>query len=56
MPGAWRPAHFIAQHATATYCRECLAKWHGIASGRELSADQKEQVVAAIERWLREQK
>jgi hypothetical protein len=21
---------FIAQHATATCCRSCLAKWHGI--------------------------
>jgi hypothetical protein len=23
---------FIAQHATATCCRGCLAKWHGIAA------------------------
>ncbi|WP_250519917.1 DUF4186 family protein [Caballeronia sp. NCTM1] len=25
---------FIAQHATATCCRSCLAKWHGIAAGK----------------------
>ena len=43
---------FIAQHATATCCRFCLAKWHGIAAGRELSADEQEHVVAAIGRWL----
>jgi Domain of unknown function (DUF4186) len=25
---------FIAQHATATCCRGCLAKWHGIKRAR----------------------
>ena len=43
---------FIAQHATATCCRSCLAKWHGIPSGRPLSAVEQEHVVAAIKRWL----
>src|SRR4051812_14367963 len=28
---------FIAQHATATCCRSCLAKWHGLAKGMCLS-------------------
>src|SRR3546814_7102519 len=28
----------IAQHATATCCRSCLAKWHGIPAGRLLDA------------------
>jgi hypothetical protein len=46
---------FIAQHATATCCRGCLAKWHGIAAGRELDARQQAHAVAAIERWLRGQ-
>jgi Domain of unknown function (DUF4186) len=27
---------FIAQHATATCCRGCLAKWHGIRKGEAL--------------------
>jgi hypothetical protein len=43
---------FIAQHATATCCRSCLAKWHGIAAGAPLSAGQQAHVLKAIERWL----
>jgi hypothetical protein len=43
---------FIAQHATATCCRGCLAKWHGIERGRELTADEQAHAVAAIARWL----
>ena len=44
---------FIAQHATATCCRSCLAKWHGISAGRTLSEGEQRHVVAAIERWLK---
>lgn len=43
---------FVAQHATATCCRGCLAKWHGIPEGRPLSDREVEYVVAVIERWL----
>jgi hypothetical protein len=43
---------FIAQHATATCCRTCLAKWHGIAAGRPLSNAGQRHAVAAIARWL----
>jgi Domain of unknown function (DUF4186) len=43
---------FIAQHATATCCRSCLAKWHGIEAGRTLSHEEQRHVVAAIERWI----
>jgi hypothetical protein len=43
---------FIAQHATATCCRGCLEKWHGIPRGRELTADEQRYVVSVIERWL----
>lgn len=46
---------FVAQHATATCCRGCLAKWHGIPSGRALTTDERNHIVAAIERWLRAQ-
>ena len=28
---------FVAQHATATCCRDCLAKWHKIERGRALT-------------------
>lgn len=43
---------FIAQHATATCCRGCLAKWHGIPAGRELTGEEQDHVVAVIGRWL----
>ncbi len=43
---------FVAQHATATCCRGCLSKWHGIPAGWPLTADEQGHVVAAIERWL----
>jgi hypothetical protein len=47
---------FIAQHATATCCRSCLEKWHAIPSGRPLTAPEQEHVIAAIRRWLEEQR
>ncbi|HEV2080811.1 MAG TPA: DUF4186 domain-containing protein [Allosphingosinicella sp.] len=43
---------FIAQHATATCCRSCLAKWHAIPPGRPLTEEERAHVVAALERWL----
>lgn len=43
---------FIAQHATATCCRGCLAKWHGIEAGHLLTPEEQEHVVAAIMCWL----
>ena len=40
--GKQTPMHghpvFIAQHATATCCRGCLAKWHNIPQGVQLAA------------------
>jgi predicted Fe-S protein YdhL (DUF1289 family) len=46
---------FVAQHATATCCRGCLEKWHAIAKGRELSADEKRYVLDVLRRWLESQ-
>jgi hypothetical protein len=46
---------FIAQHATGTCCRGCLEKWHRIPKGRELTPEEQDHVVAALERWLRAQ-
>jgi hypothetical protein len=43
---------FVAQHATATCCRTCLAKWHNIEAGRALSAEEQGHVIAAIMRWI----
>src|SRR6186713_1942617 len=31
---------FVAQHATATCCRGCLAKWHKIEARRPLTAEE----------------
>jgi uncharacterized protein DUF4186 len=45
---------FVAQHATATCCRGCLEKLHGIPRGKELTREEQEHVVAALERWLSE--
>ncbi|MFL5481750.1 MAG: DUF4186 domain-containing protein [Gemmatimonadaceae bacterium] len=46
---------FVAQHATATCCRGCLAKWHRIDKGHALTPDEQAHTVEVIERWLREQ-
>jgi hypothetical protein len=43
---------FIAQHATATCCRGCISKWHGIEKGRALSDAEVDFVVALIMRWI----
>lgn len=44
---------FVAQHATATCCRNCLAKWHDIPQGRPLTEEEQRYAVSAIARWLR---
>jgi len=46
---------FVAQHATATCCRSCLAKWHGIARGRPVAESERGYVASVLERWLRAQ-
>ena len=43
---------FVAQHATATCCRNCLSRWHGIPAGRELDNEERAYVVEAICRWI----
>lgn len=44
---------FIAQHATASCCRKCLMKWHGIpAHAHALTEGEKEYVLSLIKRWL----
>jgi Domain of unknown function (DUF4186) len=46
---------FVAQHATATCCRGCLAKWHRIPKGRPLDERERLYVLAVIGRWLGKQ-
>lgn len=43
---------FVAQHATATCCRGCLSKWHGIPAGRALSAEEQANVLGVISAWI----
>ena len=46
---------FIAQHATATCCRGCILKWHGIEKGRALNDAAIDYVVALIMGWIESQ-
>lgn len=43
---------FIAQHATATCCRSCLAKWHDIRKGVALTQEQQKYILEVIMEWI----
>ena len=43
---------FRAQHATATCCRNCLFKWHGIPKKKELTEQEIEYILLVIKKWL----
>jgi hypothetical protein len=43
---------FVAQHATATCCRNCLLRCHRIPKGRELNKREREYVVDVVCRWI----
>lgn len=44
---------FIAQHATATCCRSCLHKWHGIKKNKELTEEEIDYVIEVIMEWVK---
>lgn len=46
---------FIAQHATATCCRECIRKWHKMQPGKELSQVQQDYLVDVIMTWIQKE-
>ncbi|MBN1796496.1 MAG: DUF4186 domain-containing protein [Sedimentisphaerales bacterium] len=46
---------FIAQHATATCCRKCLQKWHGIARDKSLSSSEIDYTVSVLIGWINNQ-
>jgi hypothetical protein len=46
---------FIAQHATATCCRGCAQKWHGISKARALNEKEIDFIVALIMAWIEQQ-
>lgn len=47
---------FVAQHATATCCRNCLYKWHHIEKNRELTKEEIEYIVNLIMEWINRNK
>ena len=46
---------FTAQHATATCCRGCLARWHDIPAGRALTEAELRYVTEMVMGFLTEQ-
>jgi hypothetical protein len=46
---------FVAQHATATCCRSCLAKWHRISKRSALTAEEIDHIVGVVQAWLARQ-
>ena len=46
---------FIAQHATATCCRDCLYKWHHIRKGKDLTKAEQDYIVDIIMIWINNQ-
>ena len=44
---------FVAQHATATCCRDCLYKWHRIEKNKELNKDELDFCVNIIMAWIK---
>ena len=54
--GKQTPMHghpvFIAQHACACCCRDCLYKWYRIPKGRELTANEQSEIVDILMVWI----
>ncbi|MBR6331779.1 MAG: DUF4186 domain-containing protein [Dehalococcoidales bacterium] len=46
---------FVAQHATACCCRDCLYKWYRIPKGRELPVSEQDQIADLIMTWIEKQ-
>ena len=57
--GKQTPMHghpvFIAQHATATCCRNCLYKWHKIEKNKQLNKNEINYIVLIIMSWIKEE-
>ena len=46
---------FIAKHATATCCRNCLYKWYHIPKGRALTEEEITFLVRVIMAWIKKE-
>ncbi len=57
--GKQTPMHghpvFIAEHATATCCRDCLYKWHHIEKNKELTNEEIDYIVNIIMLWIKKE-
>ena len=45
----------VSQHATATCCRACLYKWHGILKNKELTDEEIDYIVNVMIMWINNQ-
>jgi hypothetical protein len=45
---------YYAQHATGTCCRKCMALWHGIPQGRELTEEEVDYCARLLVRYVDE--
>ena len=46
---------FIAQHACASCCRNCLEKWHKIPKEKELSENEINYIVNLLMLWIKKE-
>lgn len=46
---------FIAQHACACCCRDCLNKWHGITKKHELTYYEIDYIVSLLLNWIKKE-
>ena len=46
---------FIAQHACACCCRNCLYKWHKIEKNKELSDKEVNYIVELLIKWIKKE-
>ena len=46
---------FLAQHACACCCRDCLNKWYGIEKDKQLSEKEIEYIVDVLMHWIEQQ-
>ncbi len=46
---------FVVQHATATCCRGCIQKWHGIEKRNALTHEKIKFVTDLVMTWIEEQ-
>lgn len=44
---------FVAQHACAVCCRECLEKWYHVPKDIELTEDQQKRLVNLLMTWIK---